>query len=55
MTGPSESARAYLAKIGARGGTAGKGSPAKLASARKAAQVRWSKHKAKTPKKPRQP
>jgi hypothetical protein len=36
----------YLAEIGRRGGKAGKGSPAKRASAKKANAARWAKYRA---------
>lgn len=43
----SKDIRAYFAKIGAKGGSASKGTELRRELNRKAAQARWAKHKAK--------
>ena len=40
-----KSVRDYMARIGAKGGAVGKGSPERKEKARKAAQARWTKAK----------
>lgn len=47
MAGIPKAVRDYMSKIGARGGAAGKGTPARQAAARKAIATRWANHQKK--------
>jgi hypothetical protein len=44
---PSKPVREYLAKLGAKGGAAGKGTKLRSTLNRRAAQARWAKKEAK--------
>jgi hypothetical protein len=48
---PTKAISDYMSKIGTKGGSAGKGSPARAAAAKKAALARWSTVSKLKPKK----